>query len=687
MTLTMELIVTAAVALVVGASGGWAVAQRLAFRQRRNRSSTAALDELRECIERAPIPMVMSHRDGTIHFVNRSYVEAFGWSAAELKDFANGIRLMHPDPKKAAVELARFGAAVAAAGEDGQVGPLSDTVTARDGFSRAIVASGVVLGDRLMMFLQDLTAINRVEQQLQHEAALHQAVITNAAEGVCVNQFIQAPPGTRFSVWNRRLEEITGFDLETINARGWLECLYPDPKTRSQAQDRNDRLRAGEGMDSEDRTITHRDGSKRIITISTSSFEGAGGTHTIALVRDVTQQRSRDEERRNIEIQVQHAQKLESLGVLAGGIAHDFNNILMSVLGRASLLGSQIGLGNDAQPHLREIENAAHRAAELCRQMLAYAGKGRFIVEPMDLRSVVDEMGRMLEVSIAKKVVLKYDFAEGLPSVNADASQLRQVVMNLITNASEAIGDRSGVITIRTAVMECDREYLRETYLDDDLPEGLYVYLEVADTGCGMDLETKQRMFEPFFTTKFTGRGLGMAAVLGIIRGHRGALKVYSEIKRGTTIKVLFPAISARAERAIRNIASEDRALPEGLTVLVVDDEETIRALAKDMLTALGVSVLLAADGREAVRVFERESARISCVILDLTMPHMDGDEAFRELRRLNRDVRVIMSSGYNQQEVTQRFAGKGLVGFLQKPYNLPALVGALRSALAERPQ
>ncbi len=531
------------------------------------------------------------------------------------------------------------------------------------------------------------TALKVVERNLEREAAINAAIIANAADGVCVSHFVEGTPSVRFTVWNRRMEEITGHDLASINAIGWFEAVRPDARTREPALARTERMKSGEHLQSEEWTLTHRDGSKRIVNYSSSKLPDTddGIVHTLALLRDVTEQRRVEDECLQLEIQVQHAQKLEILGVLAGGIAQDFNNVLMSVLGRVSLLSNQLALSSDAQPHLREIEIAAHRAAELCRKMLAYAGKCRFVAEPIDLRFVVGEMGRMLEVSIAKNVVLKYDFADKIPAVYADASQLRQVVMNLITNASEAIGDRSGVICIRSGVMECDHEYLRETYLDDDLPEGLYVYLEVADTGCGMDPETRRRMFEPIFTTKFTGRGLGMVAVLGIIRRYRGALKVYSEPKSGTTVKVLFPALSGRTDSSGSVPAVTELVLPPGLTVLVVDDEETIRALSKDMLTNLGVTVLLAADGREALAVFERESARIDCIILDLTMPHMDGDETFRELRRLSRDVRVVMSSGYNQQEVIQRFAGKSLVGFLQKPYNLTALVEALRNALTER--
>ena len=316
--------------------------------------------------------------------------------------------------------------------------------------------------------------------------------------------------------------------------------------------------------------------------------------------------------------------------------------------------------------------------------MLAYSGKGRFVIEALNLSEVVEEMAHMLEVSISKKAILKHNFADNLPAIEADVAQVRQIIMNLITNASEAIGDRSGVISISTGAMECDRAYLSETYLDEELAEGLYVYIEVADTGCGMDEETQIKVFDPFFTTKFMERGLGLAAVLGIVRGHKGALKVYSELGKGTTFKALFPASEAES---VALAAAEHDALESWRgsgTILVVDDEETVCTIAKRMLEWMGFDVLMAGDGREALEVFRDHADEIDCILLDLTMPRMDGEQAFRELRRIRSDVRVIMSSGYNEQEVTQRFAGKGLTGFIQKPFQLAGLAEKLREVLED---
>lgn len=403
----------------------------------------------------------------------------------------------------------------------------------------------------------------------------------------------------------------------------------------------------------------------------------------ILFVEVITDRVRAEEEQRRLEAQILNAQKLESLGVLAGGIAHDFNNLLMSILGNADLALLDLSPVSPARDNVRDIERAARRAAELCKQMLAYSGKGRFEVQVLHINELVEEMAHLLEVSISKKAVLKYYFADNLPPIEADPTQIRQIIMNLITNASDAVGDKSGVISVNTGAIECDETYLRETFLDEQLPPAFYVYFEVADSGCGMDAETRQRIFDPFFTTKFTGRGLGLAAVLGIVRGHRGAIKVYSEPGKGTTIKVLLPAADKPIDMSRREQANARTWRGNGV-VLLVDDEESVRAVGKRMLERIGFEVLTASDGREALVLCQQRGPEISCVLLDLTMPHMDGEETFRELRHRQEGIPVILTSGYNEQEISDRFAGKGLAGFIQKPYQTAQLINKLREVLGE---
>lgn len=431
------------------------------------------------------------------------------------------------------------------------------------------------------------------------------------------------------------------------------------------------------------RETTHRrrSGDEFPVEVSARRFSLGGRPHLQLIVRDISERKRAEEERRRLEQQFQQSQRLESLGRLAGGIAHDFNNVLMAVLGHAELALAELPSASRARDDLREIVNASHRAAELCRQMMAYSGRGHLQTEAVDLVQLVGGMVHLLSSVMSKKVLLNLNLDKNLPPIEGDPSQIDQVIMNLVLNASEAIGERSGVITISAGAMECSKEYLRGTYLDEELPAGLYVTLEVSDTGSGMSKETLARLFEPFFSTKAGGRGLGLAAVLGIVRAHKGAIKVYSELGKGTTFKLLFPAAldGSAANRAQREAVSSWKG--RGV-VLLVDDEETIRALGRRMLETLGFEVLVAADGRETVQVYRENLGRITLVLLDLTMPRMNGEETFRELRSLDPGVRVVLSSGYMENDVATRFAGKGLAGFIQKPYTLTALAEKLRAVL-----
>ncbi len=405
------------------------------------------------------------------------------------------------------------------------------------------------------------------------------------------------------------------------------------------------------------------------------------------LVQDLTDLRRAEEERRKLEQQVMQSQKLESLGVLAGGIAHDFNNLLTSILGNADLAHSELAPAHPARTYLEDIESVSRRAADLCRQMLAYSGKGRFVVQPLSLNDVVREMGHLLSVSISKKVVIKYNFFAELPSVMADATQMRQVVMNLITNASEAIGEASGVVTLSTGVMDCDEAYLRGVVGDNDPhPAGQYVYLEVSDTGCGMDQDTLGRIFDPFFTTKFMGRGLGLAAVLGMVRRHHGAIRVQSQPGIGSTFQVLFPpaaqpCLPAQPEPDLTVGATGTN------TVLVVDDEPEVLEVASLSLSQLGFRVLTAPDGRAALDVFRTHAGEIDAVLLDLMMPHLNGAEVFEQMQRLRPNVPVVVASGYSEEDVVTRLAGGAYAGFVQKPFRATALATKLRAAMHSRGQ
>jgi PAS domain S-box-containing protein len=377
-------------------------------------------------------------------------------------------------------------------------------------------------------------------------------------------------------------------------------------------------------------------------------------------------------ERKHFEDKLRHTQKLESLGVLAGGIAHDFNNLLVTILGNASFAKS---IGNPdlrLLPLLDEIESGARRAAELTKQMLDYAGQGKFKLQQVELSTVAREMAKLVKALIPKHVEVHYQFQEGLPLIDADPAQLRQVAMNLITNAAEAMAERPGRV-----VISIDQRTVSEAELGSYMGEasaGAFLCLEVRDTGAGMDEETRSRVFDPFFTTKFRGRGLGMAAVLGIVRSHHGAIRIESREGVGTGVFVLLPIRKHEREAAPAG-GSQVRG-----TVLVVDDDEGVRALARRALLANGYRVFTAADGTEGVRLFDEHQAEIDLVLMDVTMPAMNGFEAMKHIRERKSAVPIVLSSGYDVD--ASNIDLRGLRGILEKPYDVAQLLAAVERAL-----
>jgi len=511
-------------------------------------------------------------------------------------------------------------------------------------------------------FTMDVTERVRAERALRESEERHRVILRTAMEGFWLvnmeGRLLEVNDAyCRMSGYVR--EELLTMGISDLEAAETAEEISSHMKLLTEI-----------GSDSFETRHRRRDGSLFDLEINAQHSTLEGGSFVV-FMRDITGRKRAEEKRRMLESQLFHAQKLESLGVLAGGIAHDFNNILMAVMGNAELALMRLGKESPVAENLQRIEQAAARAADLARQMLAYSGKGRFVVERIDLNHLLEEMLPMLQASISKKVVLHLNPTSRIPSVQADATQLRQIVLNLVINSSEAIGERSGIIAISTGCMRCDSSCIKGLLFAYEISEGFYTYLEVTDTGCGMDEETLARVFDPFFSTKFTGRGLGMAAVLGIIRGHKGGIRVESTPGKGSSFRILLPASDALPELVEEGAGIDERRFSG--TVLLVDDEETVRAVGSEMLMSLGLGVVTAADGREALDLL-RVRDDIDLVILDLTMPIMDGEECCRELRLIRPDMMVIVSSGYSEEDVAKRFKGEPVAGFIQKPYDLPTL-------------
>ncbi len=509
----------------------------------------------------------------------------------------------------------------------------------------------------LSVYFRNITERIRQEEQARQLAAIVEysddGIIGKTLDGAIVT-------------WNEGAHRMYGYAAEEVLGRH-LSMLGP-PSRRRETEEILERLRQGERVVHLETVHMRKDGSEFNVSLTVSpvldEHGRVRGASTIA--RDIT-------ERRRLEEKVRETQRLESLGVLAGGVAHDFNNLLTGILGNASLAVDTLPPEHPARDSLVSVIQASERAAELTRQMLAYAGKGQFIMRPVDVSALVREIVGLVQSSIPRKARLELRLADELPPVSADPAQIQQLVMNLVINGAEALGEKTGVVEVTTGVEILDEETARARLPRHELTPGAHVVLEVKDTGCGMDSQTLPRIFDPFFTTKFTGRGLGLAAVSGIVRSHRGALEVSSVPGQGTTFRIYLPAAAA----------AQPEPRPAARAILIVDDEEIVRRTARSTLEKYGYKVLVAENGPQAIEIYRRRPEAVELVLLDLTMPMMDGEEVLRALRKIRPDVKAIVSSGYSLEEATRRFAGHGVSAFLQKPYTAARLAHAVRAALA----
>ena len=401
----------------------------------------------------------------------------------------------------------------------------------------------------------------------------------------------------------------------------------------------------------------------------------------IGAVQDISERKRAEAEREILNSKIQEVQKWESLGVLAGGIAHDFNNLLAGILGNAGLARLNLPPGSGAASALDQIDQASKRAADLCAQMLAYSGKGKFSIQEVELSRLVRETSPLMRLSIPKSCELRLDLAPGLPSTRGDLNQLKQIIMNVVINASESITQSEGVITVTTGSEQIDSKSMAGLRCAPELASGDYVFVQVSDTGCGLTPETMAKIFDPFFTTKFAGRGLGLAATFGVVRGHLGAIKVTSVLGQGSTFKVLLPSSEVREVGFAQDFDRRD--IRQGAaSVMIIDDEDGVRAFVSTVLTHQGFRVLEARDGGEGLDLFRASGGEVQLVLLDLMMPRMGGEETLLALRDIRPDVRVLIMSGFSESEMATYSVGQVVQGYLQKPFDGKQLVASVKRAM-----
>jgi PAS domain S-box-containing protein len=632
-------------------------------------------DLLAQIIELSPISMAIVCMDGTIERINHRAIETFGYFLDDIPDMDRWWVQAYPDETYRAEVIAQWmdlvGKAIA---EKHEIERREYRVTCKDGTIKTTLIFGIPVSDKVFVMFDDITERKKGEEELEESRERYRGLseagfeaIFFSEKGICLEQ-------------NKNAELMFGYsDSEAIGRQSteWIAPEDRDLVKRHMSSGYEERYEV---------TALRKDGTTFPALIRAKMMHYKGKDIRVTSLNDISIRKKAEEERLNLERQLLHSQKLESLGVLSGGIAHDFNNLLQALLGNLDLALMRLPPDAAGRKNIDHAVNAGKNAAKLTNMMLAYSGKGLFVVKPLNLTELVEENSTMLEAAIPKSITLEKHLDHNLPAVMADAGQLQQVVMNLITNAAEAIGDQSGNIRLSTGAREFDQATLNSSRLEEKLSPGRYVWMKVCDSGCGMDGDTLQKLFDPFFTTKFTGRGLGMSAVLGIIRAHRGAFLVESKPGGGTTMQVILP-ISAQTKT--EQTHSPDPDGTAGTTdrhrgfILVVDDEEMIRGVCVAMLEELGFDVLPAATGEEALRLFQEQGERIDLVLLDQVMPGMDGVSVFKELRRIRPEIKVLLASGYSKQEVAERFKDLGLNGFIPKPFNLKHLTGELQRVLA----
>jgi PAS domain S-box-containing protein len=534
--------------------------------------------------------------------------------------------------------------------------------------------SATDLAQRARTLQNEIIERQRVEDALRESEAQYRTLVEGSIQGIAV--FDQH--GTRVFA-NAAYASIFGYeDSQELIGESVIECIAPHDRERLY-RDSVARYRGEAAPIHIEYQGVRKDATLIWLESMVSCVSWAGAPAQLATMIDITERKRAEQERLRLEQQMQQAQKLESLGVLAGGIAHDFNNLLTGILTNAGMARQALAPHHPATSYVGEAIQGARLASHLTGQLLAYAGKGRFHIRPLDLSAEVRELEPLLTTAIRGQGRLVLELAPHLPSIEADPAQLHQVLMNLVLNAAECVAEEV-TIRITTDSRALVSDDLGQLVPGHHLSVGDCVVLQVQDTGCGMDEATVQRIFDPFFTSKATGRGLGLAATLGIVHGHGGGLRLTSRVGRGTTFELYFPA----SDKPVDQVAEDNpRDLSGQGVILVVDDDVFVLKAASAALQRLGYRVLLAEDGERALAVFQERLQEIDLIVLDRTMPGLSGEETFRRLRALHPEVKVLLSSAYDEAEVAGQVATTSVVGFLHKPYG-PEQLGTQVKQLLE---
>lgn len=610
--------------------------------------------------------------NGKMKYVSPSCLHMTGYTQDEFMEDSDLIsRIISPDYKQAFAEHCPKNAA-----EPGIASTLTEfQIITRTGdlrwmqhSCRQIFDGDVFLGYRASN--RDITEQKQAEELIRESERRFRAV----AESSPLAIYLSVGLDQKGEYMNPTFTRLFGYTLDDIpDVAHWWSLAYPDETYRRQVSEEWHRkvehaIKTSTQLEPMEVVVTCKDGSQKNIEWGFQPI----GEQNWTFGHDLSERYRAEKDKLMLEQKFQQTQKLESLGVLAGGIAHDFNNILTIIMGNCALASLE---PENAATFIPEIEKASERAAELCRQMLAYAGKAQIVQAEVNIGSLVDETVKMLKRTVPQNAEVKLHRANEIPCIQGDASQLNQIIMNLIINASEAIGTEQGEIHVSLAETTIHENQAANDYNGTTIPPGRYVCLEVTDNGCGMNEETQRRIFEPFYSTKFTGRGLGMSAVLGIIMSHKGALQLYSRPEEGTTFKVYLPITDGDSAGKGKNSLMDTSTSWMGSgTILLVEDEEQVRYIAKTMLKKMGFTVIEAVNGKEALELYHRNAADITLVVTDMGMPVMDGYALIRELNKLDPAVPIAVSSGFGEAEVDSRISKGTLAGLINKPYNFDQL-------------